>query len=324
LDGELRADLGAPDVRLLAAFRAPDAEAALQGAERVAALLAPLVAAGLVGEIDHPARWLPSAATQRARQAALPEDALLRARMAEAMAGLQFRATAFDRFLADVAASRHLAPLLPESLGAAPVLRARLEPLLAPRGAGWQALILPSDVRDMAALRAALRAIEEPGLLAVEVKPETEALVATATSRSLVWCGVGGVLVLGLLAAGLGGIGPALRTVLPLGAALGLTVALLALLGEKLMLFHLVALLLLAGVGMDYALFLGRAGTEAPEERLRALRSVFNCTLTTLLTFGLLALCSTPLLRSIGLTVAIGVVAAFLLAAALAPRATPR
>jgi predicted exporter len=41
---------------------------------------------------------------------------------------------------------------------------------------------------------------------------------------------------------------------------------------------------------------------------------------TTLLTFGLLALCRTPVLHATGLTVTIGVACAFLLACALAPR----
>jgi predicted exporter len=40
---------------------------------------------------------------------------------------------------------------------------------------------------------------------------------------------------------------------------------------------------------------------------------------TTLLTFGLLALCRTPVLHAMGLTVSLGVAAAFLLACALAP-----
>ena len=41
---------------------------------------------------------------------------------------------------------------------------------------------------------------------------------------------------------------------------------------------------------------------------------------TTLLTFGLLALCATPVLHATGLTVTVGVASAFLLACALAPR----
>jgi hypothetical protein len=59
-------------------------------------------------------------------------------------------------------------------------------------------------------------------------------------------------------------------------------------------------------------LFLARRPDDA------ALGAVLTCALATLLTFGLLALCDTPVLRGIGLTVSLGVVAAFLLACAAA------
>ncbi|MFC7543334.1 hypothetical protein ACFQU2_33030 [Siccirubricoccus deserti] len=49
----------------------------------------------------------------------------------------------------------------------------------------------------------------------------------------------------------------------PIGGAVLITLAVLTLLGEALSLFHLAALLLLAGLAIDYALFLA-AGREAP------------------------------------------------------------
>ncbi len=327
LDAELRAQLGAPDLRHLIVVTAPGQAAALEAAERVGAALAPLVARGAIEGIDLPSRYLPSPRTQRARQAALPDRDTLRARLDEARAGLPFRPDAFDRFLDAVEESRALPPLTREALGAAaPLLAARLDPLLAPPradGRGWQALVVPSGLRDAHALADALAALGEPGLLLVDVKAETQALVDGATRLALIRVGGGALLVLALLVAGLGGLRPALRTAAPLAGALLVTVAVLGLLGERLSLFHAVALLLLAGVGMDYALFLARSADEPLEERARALRSVLNCTLTTLLTFGLLALCGTPVLHGIGLTVAIGVVAAFLLAASLAAPAAP-
>lgn len=322
LHAELRRQVGAPDVRHLVVLRAGSEQAALEAAERVGAALAPLVGpGGALGGLDSPSLYLPSAATQRARQAALPEAETLRARLREAAAGLPFRPTAFDPFLADIEASRALAPLTRADLAASPTLAARLDPLLRPPAAGetaWQALLLPSDVRDPAALRAAVASVA-PDALLIDMKADTEAVVEAATGRALLWAGVGGLAVLGLLALGLGGPRAALRTAAPLAGALVVTVAVLTALGERLSLFHLVSLLLLAGVGMDYALFLARPGEESTADRARALGSVLNCTLTTLLTFGLLALCETPVLRAIGLTVAIGVVAGFILAAALAP-----
>ena len=75
-------------------------------------------------------------------------------------------------------------------------------------------------------------------------------------------------------------------------------------------------------MAIDYSLFLGRsAGADADEAR-RSLGAVLNCAVCTLLTFGLLAFCGTPVLHGIGLTVSVGVAAAFLLSCALA--APPR
>ncbi len=87
--------------------------------------------------------------------------------------------------------------------------------------------------------------------------------------------------------------------------------------GRGLSLLHLVALQLVAGVGLDYALFFARPRLDA-EERARTVRTLVTCNGMTLLTFGLLAACQTPLLRDIGVTVAVGAVLAMAFAFLLA------
>lgn len=314
LDGELRGQVGAPDVRVVLSVTGVDAEAALRASEAAAAALRQ---SGAVAGIDHPARYLPSIATQRDRIAALPDDATLAARLEAARAGLPFRATAFAPFLDGVTEARRLPPLTPADLRETPLLAARLSPLLRQDADGWRALLLPEGIRDLAALRAAAATI--PGLLVVEIKAETEALLDQGIAAALRWGAVGGVLVLLLLGAGRGVAG-GLRIALALCGALLLTFAALHALGERITVFHLTAALLLAGVGMDYALFISRTDRGDAGDAARALGAVITCMVTTLLTFGLLALCRTPVLHATGLTVCIGVASAFLLACALAPR----
>ncbi len=314
LDGELRGQIGAPDVRVLLSVTGADAEAALRATEAAAATL---MASGAIAGLDQPARYLPSAATQRARIAALPDQEMLGARLEAARLGLPFRATAFVPFLDGMAEARRLPPLTPADLGQAPLLAARLSPLLRQEADGWRALLLPEGIRDLAALRAAAASV--PGLLLVDIKAETEALLGQGIATALRWGAVGGLLVLLLLGAGRG-LRDGLRVALTLGGALLLTFAALAALGEQISIFHLTAALLLAGVGMDYALFISRIREEDPEGAARALGAVVSCMVTTLLTFGLLALCRTPVLHATGLTVCIGVASAFLLACAMAPR----
>ena len=84
-------------------------------------------------------------------------------------------------------------------------------------------------------------------------------------------------------------------------------------------LFDLMALTLVAGLGLDYALFYSKnhqRGNEADLEKAQGAtaRAVLLCALSSLLVFGILACSSVPLLQGIGTTVACGVVAAYLLA----------
>ena len=78
-------------------------------------------------------------------------------------------------------------------------------------------------------------------------------------------------------------------------------------------LFHLVALILGAGLGLDYALFFEHASRDRDEQR-RTLHAVLVCTISTLLVFALLAMSPLPVLRAIGVTVSLGVILNFVLA----------
>jgi predicted exporter len=329
LDEQLRHQLGAPDVGGVVVLNAPDAEAVLRQAEMLGDALDTLVAQGVLSGFDSPTRYLPSAARQQTRQASLPAVDIMAPRLEQAAAGLPFRPEAFQRFLQSLAESHALPALTVADLPRLPTLAARLSPLLSAQGEGWQGLIIPQELRDKPALQAALAGLSLPGALWVDIKAEMEGIVTVATRQALLWCGLGGLAVLVLLAIGLGrrpgeawkqGVLAALWTAAPILGAMLVTLAALMLMGQRLTPFHLVALLLAAGVGMDYALFFGTTARQGEDEAERTLGAIFNCTITTLLTFGLLALCATPVLRGIGLTVAVGVLSAFVLALSLSPR----
>src|SRR5690606_1810507 len=83
-DGELRDELGAPDVRYLIVLEGADTEAVLQASEALEPVLQQMQSDGLVQGFDLASRYLPSAATQRARQARLPDASTLQAALDEA------------------------------------------------------------------------------------------------------------------------------------------------------------------------------------------------------------------------------------------------
>ena len=80
-DAALRADLGGADVLDLVVVSDSSLETALQGAERAGAVLRALLDAGVIGDFESPADFLPSLAAQRAkaRRAALPAGSWRRA-----------------------------------------------------------------------------------------------------------------------------------------------------------------------------------------------------------------------------------------------------
>ena len=88
-----------------------------------------------------------------------------------------------------------------------------------------------------------------------------------------------------------------------------LTLATLVLLGQALSVFHLMALLLVLGIGVDYALFMRESRGVSGEATLA---TGLSC-LTTVLSFGLLSLSATAAIHYFGLTVLLGISLAFLL-----------
>lgn len=102
----------------------------------------------------------------------------------------------------------------------------------------------------------------------------------------------------------------ALVRLLPTALASGLTLALLGYFGQPFNLFTGIALLLVLGIGIDYALFLAEGEGHEPASLLAILLSA----LTAVLGFGLLVGASLPAVSGFGLTVLIGVLLALLLA----------
>jgi predicted exporter/uncharacterized membrane protein len=97
------------------------------------------------------------------------------------------------------------------------------------------------------------------------------------------------------------------RVLAPPVLGIGLTLALLGYLHQPLTLFHWLALMLVLGVGANYAVFL-REGEPHVAHRPGAMyASVLLSAVTALLSFGLLAFSSMPALKDFGLTLLLGI-----------------
>jgi len=309
LDAALRRELGAPNTVLVGLVQGRSVQDVLQQEEKLLPTVDALASRGVLAGAELAARYLPSAATQLARRSVLPDSAMLSASIAQARAGLPFRPDAFQPFIDAVTASRALPPLQPADVDT-PLFRARLDPLLFSDGGICYGLIAPSGLHDPAAFAAALR---RAGARYIDMTGEMNRLVADYTGTAWRWFAIGGAGALAVIASGLRSLRRVLAVAAAILAALLMTVAILTALGTRLSLIQVVSLQLVAGIGLDYALFFARRQLDQ-EERARTLRTLVTCNAMTMLSFGVLALCRTPLLRQIGLTVAIGAVLALMFA----------
>jgi predicted exporter len=322
LDGELRRDIGAPDVRHLIVVSANDRQAALRAAEKTTAILQQAVERKALTGFDSPSLYLPSLETQRARQAAIPAPEVLRVNLHEASRGLPFRASVFEPFLRDADAAKSAAPLERESLEGTR-LALKVDSLLVRRGGGWSAILPLRGVSDAQAIRSALAPQPGAEIVLLDLKTATDDLFRTYRREALGHALLGAAAILLLLLLALRSPRRVFSVVAPLAAAVTVTFAVLLLCVGSLSIFHLVGLLLVIAVGSNYSLFFERYRTSA-EDRSRTILSVSFATLSTVLGFGVLSFSSVPVLSALGSTVGLGAILSFVFSAIFITHAPER
>jgi predicted exporter len=170
-------------------------------------------------------------------------------------------------------------------------------------GTGFASVVMLRGVRDLAALPDIAKSADGlPGVRWVDQVQSVSALLGRYRHMMGLLLVAGHAAVLLALTWRYGS--RAWRAWMPTAVATAGTLALLALCGQPLQLFNVLALALLLGIGVDYGIFLlERENADAGSAWL----SVVLGAASTWLSFGLLALSSTPALRSFGLTLLFGI-----------------
>lgn len=316
-EGELRAALGAPDVRYLLVLHAASADDVLRLSEQISPQVDKWISTRAVDDVELPSRWLPSRETQRARQAKLPDRAVLTTALDAALADLPFKPGYFAPFIDDVEIARRLPLLDPQTFERSP-FGARLAAMLVERDGAWYGLATLDGMHDPAAI-AGIAAQTNGAAKLLDLKSESEALVAQYRVRILQALGVAFVLLAFAVGLAFRDARRAWHVLAPMTLATLLAIAVLRACGVPLSLFHLVAITLAAGLGLHYALFFERPVADALEAR-RTLHATVVCVAAAVLVFGLLATSAVPVLRAIGATVALGVAFHFILSTQMAMR----
>ncbi|MEO8278607.1 MAG: MMPL family transporter [Ideonella sp.] len=321
LDSALRADLGASDARTLVVASGSSIELALQAAEAAVPRLDKLVDQGVLAGYESATRFLPSLAMQQERLSDLPDEATLRAHLTAATAGGPLSAARLEPFIAEAQKARELAPVDRASLQGS-ALAPAVDALLFERsGGGWSALLPLHAVDDVALAERVRHALD--GLAAsqdvqvVDIKYELDSLYAHFLNQALLQALLGTAAVVLLLALHLRSWRRLARVCAPLALGVLLTLGLLAAFDVALGILHLVGLLLVIAVGSNYGLFFDQLQTEGRDDA-DMLASLLLANLTTVVSFGLIALSEIPALSSIGRVVAPGALLALLLGATMA------
>lgn len=295
--------------RFVVAFGA-DEEEALAGNDAAAVRLR---AAQAAGEIEafrslHALVW--SAALQKDNQAALA-DPSLPARLDAAFVAEGFRAGSFAKFFADMSHGPDV--MRPADLAATPLAEAARTFRAELDGGEVAVVTLLRGVADATALQA--RLADLPQVRYFDQQGMMQAAFGRYRARTLELVVFGLFAVLAMVWVRYRRFGLALAAFAPAVLAAATALSVVALSGVTIGILHVVALLLVLSMGVDYGVFLAESRRDPGGFDATVLSVLLAC-LSTVLAFGLLAMSQSPALQAIGVTVGLGVLLSLVLAPA--------
>jgi predicted exporter len=283
-----------------------DDEAALVRQEALVPIFEKLKASGALAAAQMPATYVPSVARQRSNVALVAEK--LEGPLLERQRSILGIPVVTPQ--ASAAEPQFLTLANAKGSGALPFLG---DLVLGPglHAVMLQGLVRPDEVRTALAGITGVRIVDRTAELSTLLgKYRNRALALTALSALLI--------LLGLIWRY--GVVGAIRTMLPPLAAVVLAPLAVASFGSPITFFHAMGLVLILGIGVDYAIFFA----ESTEDQYAVtMLGVCLAALTSLLSFGLLALSQVPAMAQIGITMIIGILISFLLSPLAVARLAP-
>ena len=310
LDKELRLSVGAPDVNHVFLLTDKNSENLLQRTETLKNKLLDLKHNTIVKNIFSVTDFIPSKKTQQAYQQQLPANNDLKHNLQNASAKLPFKQAFFKPFIIDVEKSKTLEPLSVNQILSTP-LGKHLQQDLFFKNNQWISIIRLTGVKDESSLLNWLSSRPDIQPYYLNLRQATSSLMSdyqqTALYRLLLGSFVIGLILFLVRSSYRAGI-----ILLPVILAVLLSISIQVMLGTHLTLFHILALLLIVGIGLDYSLFFDRRCVST-EDYQHQLHGIFVSAASTLITFGILGFSDVPVLSALGQTVTFGVLGCFVL-----------
>ena len=325
LDGELRVDMGAADVRHMLLLQGQTQEQVLQRCEQFLPRLDDLVAQGLLQAYQAPCIVLPSHSLQLKRQRVLPDREQLDQTLQEAKQTLPVSVTSLHGFVEDAAKSKTL-PLLQSEMLDESSLAIALGMMLYAVKAGddtiYHVLIqlqAPLDNGkagsiDQVLLQHELSDLLDEQSVLLDLQDDFNTIYKTYLNKILKYSAAGFIVIVVLLLIALRSLQKTMHVILPLVCAILFVTAILHLLGAQLNLLNVIGLLLVFAVGSNYALFFSSSQSDT------TLASLMLAATTTVTGYGILIFSQIPILQTIGITVGSGVMLAFVFSAIMSRR----
>jgi predicted exporter len=309
----VRTRISAMDEGRFVVTTAPDLEQALRHNDQIFAKLEQAKGAGALDGLTSLHAFLWSADLQRRNRAAIAAVPELGPRVLAALRGEGFRADAFSAFLTTVEAL-HRPPAVPpltladlEGSPLAPLVRTFAVKL----GNDMGILTFLRGVHSAEQITAAIADV--PGARYFDQAAFLDETYAHFRIQTLQAVGVGVVLILAVLYGRYRRWRNCLAALAPAVVAAAATMGILGLCHIPTNLLHVLSLLLVLSMGVDYGVFLVESAAPDRSSDATMMSLVASC-MTTVLSFGLLGLSATPALRAIGLVTGIGMTLSLLLA----------
>ncbi len=292
-------------------------EAVLQLTESLSSELDRLIEDGSLVGYDMAAHFLPSQLKQSLNQTQLAQMDRIEGNLSQALEGLPFREKVFEPFFDSLRDSVDLPLLTPEMLADTSVGK-KLDPLIFDFGEGAGGVVLLHGVKNGLILEKF--ASQHDDLIFMHLKSAATDLVSRSVDRIAIIMLGSVLLIYACLAYAFKSLVRPFKIMIPTFSAAIVIATTLVLLNYPLSIFHLISLLLVVGLGLDYALFFNRL-PDNENEWETTFRSLWVCGITTILVFGILMFSQIPPLKAIGVTVGMGALMSIIFAAVWA--ATP-
>ncbi len=320
LDRQIRSELGHWSGGNLLLITGDSDQQVLQRLESIEPFLQRLVKQQKISDYASVASFLPSIELQQLRQSALPDKDQLTRNLNLALKGFPFKKGLFNQFISDVQNSKTLEPITISSLEQHE-LKDKVSALLHEKQSQWYAPVLLYSVLSEPALMDEVKVeySDQNWISFISLQDQSNNIMENALNNMIKLISIGGFCIYLLLSFSFRDFIRPLKIILPTLLTVGLTVFILAFSGIALTVFHVVSLLLVVGLGLDYSLFFHRL-TDHKDEWSSTFRALWMCCFSTVLVFGILVISKTPPLHAVGLTVGIGALLCLLLGAIFASR----